>query len=258
MKTKIVILSTLLFLSVTTYAQSYRPTEQKVEIGKITTDAWVIAVADEPLDVLKESWADYVRQTLDVKVKKGGKNELVAREIRVPTIYDHTGDLKAKFFTEQKQSTVAVAFMPGYDISLNTRTNPVEAENLRRFTKNFVKYYHTNRLNALIAVQEKREKSLKSAYERSERERKQLTKRVAKREKRMNAAKTSASEKFAMNNEQIADESRISALEAIMTNHRRELTQINRIIQQHRAEISHLETLFAEPLAEKESSRGKR
>ena len=241
------------FCSIQGYSQSYVPSEQTIAMGKNTVSAWVIRLNDEPLDDLKEGWRDYVKQQLDVKMKKEGRNGLVAKEITAPSLYGHPGDLKASFYTEQKRSILAVAFMPGYDLSLNTRDNPTEAANLRRFATRFVKHYKTDQLNALVAAQEKRERSLESAYEHAERERQQLRKHVAKVEKKMNSAKTDASKKFELNNEKIASESRTSALEEIMDNHKRELVQINQKIQKYRADISHLETLFAEPLADQES-----
>ena len=248
-------LLSLLLLAIQGYSQSYVPAEQKIQVGKTTVNAWVISVDNEPLDDLKEGWADYVKQTLDVKVKKDGRDVLVAKEILAPSLYGYSGDLKAKFFTEQKHSILAVAFMPGYDLSLNTQDNPTEAANLRRFAIRFVKYYKTDKLNAQVADQEKRERSLESAYERNEREHKQLTKHVAKLEKKMNATKATPRQKFELNNEKIADESRLSALDEIMANHKRELVQINQKIQKYRADISHLETLFAAPLADQEPVR---
>ena len=234
----------------TAIAQRYSPSEQKVQLGKVTANAWVVTVNDEPLDALKKSWSGYVKQALDVKTKKEGRDGLVAKEVLSPRLYAHKGDLKAKFFTENSKSTIAVAFMPGYDISLNTQEHPEEAENLRVFTKNFIKYYKTNKLTQQIAQAEKRERAIETAYEKKEREHKKLTKHMVKLDKQLASDKTEEAKKFELKNQKVSNESRVDALQKIMTNQKNELTQINRQIQQRRADISQLERLFAEKVAE--------
>jgi hypothetical protein len=246
------VLFVITLTSLSVYAQQYSPSEQKVQLGKATANAWVVTIDDEPLDALKKSWSGYVKQELDVKSKKDGRDGLIAKEILSPRLYAHKGDLKAKFFTENSNSTIAVAFMPGYDISLNTQDHPEEAENLRVFTKNFVKYYKTNQLNRLIAKEEKRESTIESAYKKNESERKKLTKHVAKLDKQLTSDKTEEVKKLDLKNQKISDESRIDALQKIMANQKSELTQINRQIQQRRADISQLERLFAEKVAEQQ------
>ena len=69
----------------------------------------------------------------------------------------------------------------------------------------------------------------------------------------MKSDKTDDSKKFELKNQKIADESRMVALDEIMVNQKHELVDINKSIQKYRADISHLETLFAEPLAKKEA-----
>ncbi|WKN41769.1 hypothetical protein [Tunicatimonas pelagia] len=241
----------LLVASTSTFAQKYRPAEYKVQFDKTTASAWVVSVDEEPLDALKKSWSAYVRQELNVKSKKDGRSALIAKEVTIPRIAESTGDLRARFYTENNESQMAVAFTTGYSTSINTEDSPEEAENLRQLTKNFVKYYKTNSLNGQIAQYEKREKSLTSSYGKNEREQKQLTKRVAKVEKQMKSDKSDENKKFDLKNEKIADESRMAALDAIMVNQKKELIAINKTIQQLRADISYLETLFAEPVAKK-------
>nr|WKN38791.1 hypothetical protein K4G66_08755 [Tunicatimonas sp. TK19036] len=240
--------------TVSAFAQNYYPAEQQVQFDKTTANAWVVTVDNEPLDELKDGWSDYVKQELDVKSKKDGRDALIAKEVTVPRIAENIGDLRAKFFNEGDQSKMAVAFTTGYSIALNTTDNPDEAENLRRLVKNFVKYYKTDKLNEQIAQNEKREKALESSYEKNEREHKKLTKHIEKVEKQMNSGKTDENKKFDLKNQKIADESRIVALDEIMMNQKHELTDINQSIQKYRADISHLETLFTEPLAKKEAN----
>ena len=235
-------------------AQKYAPREQTIMFDKITANAWVVAIDEEPIDALKKSWSSYVKQQFDVKAKKEGKDQLEAKEVVLPAIYAHKGDLKARFFTENSTSMMAVAFMPGYDISLNTLEHPQAAENLRRFVKNFIKQYKTKVLNEQIAQQEKREKSIEKDYGKNEREHKQLTKHITKIDKQLRSSKTEESKKFELNNQKVEDKSRMAALATVMQNQKSELSQINRTIQGMRADISRLEKLFAEPLAEQNNT----
>ena len=106
---------------------------------------------------------------------------------------------------------MAVAFMPGYDQSLNTLDNPTEMDNLRRFAKDFVKHYQTEKLTVQLEEQEKRQKSIESNYKKNQREHKKLNKSLDKIAKKMNSDKTDEAEKFKLGNEKIADEARIMA-----------------------------------------------
>ena len=240
----------LTVVSLSAYGQQYVPREQSVTFGKTTAHAWVIAVGDEPLDVLKKSWTRYVKQELDVKAKKDGRDALVTREVLLPTIYAHQGDLRVKFSTEGGQSSIAVAFVLGYDNSLNSQEYPEATKKLQRLAKNFVKYHKTDRYTHQIAQSEQRERAIESAYKKNERERKQLVKRIAKIDKQVVSPKTEAAEKFDLKNQRVAHASRVTALEKIMLNQKHELSQVNRQIQQLRADITYLEHLFTEAIAE--------
>ena len=233
-------------------AQSYSPTEQEVQMDKATANAWVVAADEEPVDDLRKSFAQYTKDQLDVKAKKSGRDMMVAKEASIPRIAALPGDLKAKFFTEGNETNIAVAFMPGYDISLNTSENPDEMENLRKFTKNFVKYYKTEKLTAQIEDREKRKKSLESDYKKNEREYKRLQKNLDKVAKKMDSDKTENSKKFELKNEKIEDEARMMALDEVMANQKRRIAEVEDLAQEARSEISHLETLFAEPVAQQE------
>ncbi len=240
-----------LFFSGQAYAQKYAPTEQRVQLDKATASAWVITADEEPIDDLRKSFARYTKEQLDVKAKKDGRDMMVAKEASIPRIASRPGDLKAKFFKEGDKTMIAVAFMPGYDISLNTSENPDEMENLRKFIKNFVKHYKTEKLTAQVEEHEKRKNSIESNYKKNEREYKKLQKNLTKIDKKMDSDKTEEGKKFELKNEKVADEARIMALDEIMANQKREITEVEGLAQESRSEISHLETLFAEPMARK-------
>ena len=221
-------------------------------MDKSTTNAWVISAGQEPIKDLQKSFARYAKDQLDVKAKKDGRDMVVAKEASAPRISSNVGDLKAKFFTEGQQTLMAIAFMPGYDQSLNTLDNPTEMDNLRRFAKDFVKHYQTEKLTAQLEDQEKRQKSLESDYKKNQREHKKLNKNLDKIAKKLNSDKTDEAKKFELENEKIADEARIMALDEIMANQDQEINAVQGTIQDFRAKIGELESLFAEPMAQQE------
>ena len=244
--------TTLLFIN-RVDAQQYSPTEQKLQMDKAMANAWVISADEEPVDDLRKEFARYTKDQLDVKAKKDGRDMMIAKEATIPSIAQRSGDLMAKFYSESGDTKVAVAFMPGYDISLSTAENPDEMENLRKFTKNFVKYYKTEKLTAQIEDQEKRKKGIESNYKKNDREYKSLQKDLGKIAKKMEDDKTEEGKKFELKNEKIEDEARIMALDEIMANQKKEITEVEGLTQESRSEISHLETLFAEPMARQDA-----
>jgi hypothetical protein len=252
---KLLLIASVCLVANQANAQRYAPSEQEVSMDKSTVNAWVIATGDDgSIKDLRKSYARYAKDQLGVKAKKDGRDMVVAKEASASRISSNVGDLKAKFFSEGQQTLMAVAFMPGYDQSLNTLDNPTEMENLRRFAKDFVKHYQTEKLTAQLEDQEKRQKSLESDYKKNQREHKKLNKSLDKIAKKLNSDKTDDAKKFVLENEKIADEARIMALDEIMANQDQEIDAVERSIQDFRAEIGELESLFAEPMAQQEST----
>ena len=245
------LLSVAFLLTNQAYAQQYSPVEQKMQMDEAMADAWVISADEEPVADLRKSFARFTKDQLGIKSKKDGKNMMVAREASIPRIADQVGDLRAKFYTEGGETKVAVAFMPGYDISLSTAENPDEMESLRKFTKNFVKYHMTEKFTAQIEDQEDRKKKIESNLKKNEREYSKLQKSLDKIAKKVESDKTEASEKYELKNEKIEHEARIMALDEVMANQEKEITQVEDQTQESRSSISRLETLFAEPVARK-------
>lgn len=231
------------------YAQQYRPVEQPVSMDKTTPNAWVINADDAPVDELQKAFRRYAKDQLDVKAKRKGRDMVVAKEASIPRFSSRTGDLKAKFFTEGNQTKVAVAFMPGYDISLSTAENQEGMESMRMFVKNFVKHYKSEQLTAQLEDREKRKKSIESDYKKNEREYKKLNKNISKTEKKMNSDKTEESERFELKNEKIENEARIMALDEVMANQQEEIKDVSGLIRESQTAISQLETMFSEPMA---------
>jgi hypothetical protein len=240
----------LFFLSGNSFAQMYVPVERSITFGKTEANAWVISVDEEPLDALKKSWSTYAKRELGLKSKKDGRDALIAKEVEVPSISQKTGDLRMMVFTEDGLSHVAVAYTTGYSTSINTQNNPRDADKLRQLTRNFVMHYKLSLLNEQLAEYQKQSKSILSAYEKNEREQKKLRKQMARNEKQMNSDQPDKQEKFELKNKRIANQSRLSALESIMINQKNKLAEVNYGIQKLESDIKHLESIFADTMAQ--------
>ena len=222
-------------------------------MDKASPNAWVISADDAPVDELRKEFRRYAKDRLDVKTKKSGRDMIVAEEATIARFSPQTGDLKARFYTEGNETKVAVAFMPGYDISLNSDENPDGMESMRQFAKNFVKHYKSEQLTERLEDREKRKKSIESDYKKNEREYRKLEKNISKVEKKMNSSKTEESEKFELKNEKIEDEARMMALDEVMANQQEEIQEVDGLIQEVRADLGSLETQFAEPMARQDA-----
>jgi len=255
MKNTITLSATIILLSIGSYsfAQTYIPTERKVVFNKTEASAWVIAIDEEPLEALKKGWSTYIKKELGLRSKKDGRDALIAKEVQVPRITQNTGDLRMKVFAEEGQSFMAVAFTTGYSTSISTENNPPDADKLRQLTRNFAKQYKINSLNDQLADQNKRKKTLESAYGKNEREQKKMLKQMAKNEKRMNSEQSNKNDEFDLKNTKIANKARLNALEAIMINQKNELGGMNEIIEKLKLEITYLESIFVETVRNEKS-----
>ncbi|MEQ9443210.1 MAG: hypothetical protein RIG62_29505 [Cyclobacteriaceae bacterium] len=232
-----------LFTSVV-YAQFLQPVEKKIDIDKKVTPAWVLTV-DEEKDPLIESAEDYTKEELGVKLK-GRRDLLIAEEVRIPSIAFHTGDLKIQFSSVGSETQIAVAFMPGYDISLNSQDNPQEMERLRQFTRNLVKYHKVSFLQQTIADDEKRLRDLESSLKKNQREYKRLDKQAARMDRQINSSKTDENKKFDLENDLKAAQDRMETLEGTEGELEDEIAGMNDKIYVSQTKINDIENKFAE------------
>lgn len=227
------------------YAQYLQPIEKKIDIDEKVTPAWVLVV-DEPEDAVRETCTDYAKDQLGVKLKKRGKDLLMAKEVKVPSISSYTGDLKIQMSTVQNQTQVAVAFMPGYDIALNSDEYPDDMENLRQFVRNMVKYHHVSNLQATIKSDKKRLQDLQRSMKKNQRESSKLDKSISRYERKINSDKTTESEKFDLKSDQEEARNRILTLADMNEDLESKIYNINEKIQASQEDINDIERKFHE------------
>ncbi|WKN42628.1 hypothetical protein [Tunicatimonas pelagia] len=243
--TKLIFAFVLMVATQNGYAQFLQPVEKRMDIGEKVTPAWVLAV-EEPEEELRESIVNYTKEELRAKLKKGRNGLLIAKEVKVPSITSYTGDLKVLLSQVQNRTQVAVAFMPGYDISLNSDDYPNEMERLRQYTRNMLKYHMVNELQVTIKDDEKRLKDLEKDRKRNEREYRKLDKSTARMQRKINSDKTDENTKFDLSNEQEAAEDRMNTLVAEKDELNDEITKMNEKIQVSQEEINTIENRFVE------------
>ena len=237
-----------LMMRVAAYGQQrYMTIEKSIPMDERSVNAWVINVGDEPVDELKKEFTTYCKKQFKVKLKKQGNDMLEAKAVTLPAISGKQGDLKVRVYTEKEQTMLAVAFMPGYDIALNSQQYSSEMENLRKFTKHFVKGYKMNHLSDALAENESRKKLLEKTLQRSENEQKKIQQHLGKISKQLASKKTDDAERFELNNDEVSGKSRLEALDIIVKNHHKEMEKVEKNIQSTRMAIGQLETLFADP-----------
>lgn len=242
---KLLLVILALLVSTTAFTQQYRTVEKSVQMDKQSVNAWVMLVGNEPLDVLKEDFVRYARKQLKVKAKKEGRDMLIARAAKIPTISALQGDLRARFFTENKENMLALAFMPGYDIALSSADNRTEMANLRKFVEEFVKQYKIGQYQEQLSVLASRKKNVERNYKKDKREQRKLNKSLKKIDKQLASDKSEGPKKYALNNQKIAKQSRIEALDKIMINQKGELMKLDQEMQSIEASIKHLENMFS-------------
>jgi prefoldin subunit 5 len=141
--------------------------EQEVTVpdGKIT--AWVFPTAgnlEETLDDLK----NYCKDRSDLKMKKEGENIIMAEKISFPAVATKRGDLIGYSFMTEKYYAMALAFKLGYDISVDSESWAVEAENLRNYAKAFMTYHYEQTYARRVEILEKEIKGLEKDKKQNE------------------------------------------------------------------------------------------
>ncbi len=227
------------------HAQFLQPVEKKINIDEKVTPAWVLAVSADK-EALAESIIDYTKEEVGVKLKKGKNGLLMAKEIKVPSTTIYTGDLKVLLSTVSNQTQVAVAFMPGYDIALNSEDYPNEMERLRQYTRKMVKYHMVSVLQEKIEEDEGRLRDLETSLKKNRREYQKLDKRTSKMQKKMGSDKTEEHEKFELENGHTAAVNRMSTLTEARGELEEEIAKMNEKVQVSQEEINDIENQFVE------------
>lgn len=253
MKKFTIILITILWGTATCLlAQDFSIQEEKMPTDDIMVDAWVIKLGED-LKFAQNTFKDYAKEKLDVKVKSSGKQMLLAEEVSASTISDKRGDLKVYFSPEGDSLTAGIAFVHGYDIFVNSADDPEAMSRLKDFTKGFQRYYYNAYYEQEIEQNEKLLSSTNKELNKSEKKINRLTNNVKKNNKKLDE-EGDAGKRSKYHDKNAESEAEINKLTDKLPELRGDIQKFESNIARARTEITHLDSKInvSEKMAENE------
>ncbi len=218
-------------------AQSLAPFQKQITLDKINVDSWAASVERGTEDDVKSAFSDYVSKNYKLKTKKNGKHGLIVAEANIPQITTRRGDLHVQFSSETGKLEMAVAFMMGYDIFLNSRDNAPEMERFKEFLANFLMDYYKGFYDKLIREKEKVLKDLRGQISDNEKKAKSLQKDIESNQKKL-AKEADQLKKTEIENKNVAARRQIDALNEMNSN-------LNKQIGNYESEIAQIKMQIA-------------
>lgn len=204
--------------------------ESTIEIEETETDAQVATLLIQDDGEIKKALRKYIRRNLDAKVKNNGKDMLMAEKASIHTISDKRGDLAAIFFQENSQDKMAVAYLLGYDIFVNSNDYPEEAENLKNFAETFLKDYYQGYFEDVVTAEEKKLKKLERGLAKNGREINSLNRKIQKNNRKAERDKFK-DEKDSLENDNVRINTEIDALNDAMAQLKNDIAKVEKDIQ---------------------------
>jgi hypothetical protein len=220
-------------------AQSLAPFQKQITLDKINVDSWAASVERGTEDDVKSAFSDYVSKNYKLKTKKNGKHGLIVAEANIPQITTRRGDLHVQFSSETGKLEMAVAFMMGYDIFLNSRDNAPEMERFKEFLANFLMDYYKGFYDKLIREKEKVLKDLRGQVSDNEKKAKSLQKDIDSNQKKL-AKEVDQLKKTEIENKNVAARRQIDALNEMNSNLNKQISNYESEIAQIKMQITNI------------------
>ncbi len=115
--------------------------EQEISYDDSKLKGWVMPVTNNLEEALKDL-DDYIKDRSSIRMKKDGKDVLVAEKVSLPAIAKKRGDLIGYGYITDSYYAVAIIFRLGYDISLNSEEYEAEMENFHTYARQFMSYHY--------------------------------------------------------------------------------------------------------------------
>lgn len=233
-------LTIILFFSVlVAFGQSLAPYQKQISIEKVNVDSWAAAIEKGTEDDVKSAFSDYVSKNYKLKTKKNGKHALIVPEANITQITTRRGDLHAQFSGETGRPEMAVAFMLGYDVYLNTKDHPQEMERLKEFFANFLMDYYKGFYEKQIREKEKVLKDLRGQISDNEKKIKSLQKDIESNQKKL-AKESDQLKKTEIENKNVAARRQIDALNEMNANLNKQVSNYENDIAQIKVQIANI------------------
>lgn len=179
----LIILSCLLFLSLSLFAQNsfINFSEEEMLINGVSTNV-VRSILKGDKQSVDKAWSLYIRKNFNERVKE--KDDILyVNEIVIHRISDKRGDLMLYTFTDGADVSFNMAYKLGYDVYINSEKFPKEMTNMMDFAELFVSEYYSDFLPGYIKDSKKNLKKLNREKKRSEKNLKAQRKAARKNEK---------------------------------------------------------------------------
>ncbi|WP_291725397.1 hypothetical protein [Bernardetia sp.] len=136
--------------------------------------------AEKALQIAIEKWLD--SQKIKYKSKKGNYH---AKEVVVKQFSDKTSDLH--IFIEEKKGKMTLQAVQtlGYDLAVNSKEHPQEAQNIRSWLENMVKEVRLEQINLQIAALQDELKNKEKDIEKNQKEDKNLKESIEEYKKKI-------------------------------------------------------------------------
>jgi len=132
----------LLCFASTAFAQKLLVEERSVKNEEtVELDSWTAGL-DQDMAYCMETYGDFIKELVKVKVNKRGKSILVAEKTTFPELSDLRLDQRAIFTTESAGTAVSFTFSPGYDIHFNREAYKNEFAKGEAFVKSYVRFHY--------------------------------------------------------------------------------------------------------------------
>ena len=178
-----------LLTTVSIQAQNLNLSETKVTVGKEIYPSLVADLEDVDADFARKSFSRFAKDKLDIKMHKHAKSGLIGKEIRLNQVYpERRADLVADVQEVGGNAKLAMAFVMGYDIILNSKDNPEEMEKFQSLASDIVLNIYEDFYDQQIKELNKELKVLSKKMQHNEKDSKKLTKKIHKNDKKVTEA----------------------------------------------------------------------
>jgi len=225
-------------VSTSVIAQDYSITEKTIPSDDVPVDAWVSDIGTDR-ELAKKNLKVFAKKEYKISFKNKTKAMLVTEEIVLPTITDKRGDLKAIFYPEGDRTKMGLAFIMGYDIFLNSTSNPAEMAKLKDLMRKFLNFHYEIIYSAEIKEMEGSLKTKSKALKKAEKETGKLKKTVIKSEKKY-LSETDAAKQSSLQQTIDASKKRLTELNQSMPGMREEVVQLNEQLKTSKLKLKNL------------------
>jgi peptidoglycan hydrolase CwlO-like protein len=151
--------------------------EQEIAYDDSKLKAWVMPVTNNLEEALKDL-DDYIKDRSNIRMKKDGKEVLVAEKVSLPAIAKKRGDLIGYGYITDSYYAIAIIFRMGYDISLNSEEYGEEMENFHTYARQFMSYHYEQAYDRRMDAIDDEIKDLEKEKDKHQKDIDSMTKRI--------------------------------------------------------------------------------